>query len=302
MRGVANENDALFSQFGELFSEFFATSKSEGRGADRRIALPLSLEEAAMGASKVVRALHGVRCARCKGDGGEPGSIPHPCYVCEGKGQITKPEEPPHTCERCEGKKTIDLVPCVVCRGKKLVPRDRELTVKVPAGIEDGQILRLAKQGDEAPRRGPPGDLLLEVVVAPHPRLRREGADLFVEVPIDAKTAREGGSVEVPVLGGTRRVKVPASCLSGMQVRLRGHGAVRLGCEPIPVPAATADPYRSMDASAHRGDQIVTFLVKEGDEDPEEAPKARRAGAMPWAIGLAAALAVAVLGAIAAGR
>jgi DnaJ-class molecular chaperone len=301
--GRVKDDKEIFAQFGDLFSEFF---EMNGKGADRRIPLTLSLEEAASGANKVIQATHGVRCARCKGDGGEPGSVGHTCYACHGTGQTQKAGEALRTCERCEGKRKIELIPCAVCRGKRLVPRERTLTVKVPAGIEDGQVIRLPDQGDEAPRgaQRSPGHLFLEVLVTPHPRLRREGA--VVDIRVDSETARRGGRVRVPVLGGERTIAVPKGTESGAQVRLRGHGAVRLGADPVPLPEAPETPYRSVDAGEHRGDQIVTFLVEEGAEsdadDAEEWRRSRGRARLGWALGLAVALAGAVLGALAGGR
>ncbi len=304
-QNVAEGSDAIFEQFGSIFTDFFGGAGGASQnGADRRMALPISLEEAALGASKLVKAVHGVRCARCKGDGGEPDGTTHACPVCEGKGLQAKPGGETSICERCRGKKTIALFPCAVCQGKKLVMRERELTVKVPGGVSEGQILRLAGQGDEATGKGTAGHLLLEIVVAPHPRFRRQGADLLVNVRIDQQLAETGGSATVPVIGGSRKIKVPRNCEEGTVVRLRGQGALRLGAElPSVSPdlATGTDPYRSVDASAFRGDLIVTFVVYT-DEELDERPLKRRGLGGRWEWGLLVALAGAVLAALAANR
>ncbi|MDC3956724.1 DnaJ C-terminal domain-containing protein [Polyangium jinanense] len=236
----------------------------------------VSLEEAASGASKVIKATFEARCAACKGSGVFQSALPG--------------------------------VSCPVCLGKQRVLQERTLTVKVPAGIDDGQILRLAGQGDEASLGvGRPGDLMIEVIVAPHPRLRREGVDLFVEVRIDAETARRGGRVKVPVLDGERTVMVPRGTVTGAELRLAGFGAVRLGAEAVPIPAeVTADPYRSRSVGDHRGDQIVTFVVGEsfvdGKDEAFEVRQAARNTGLFRTVLLAAALIAAVIGALVLGR
>jgi hypothetical protein len=180
--------------------------------------------------------------------------------------------------------------------------RPKTVTVTVPAGVSAGQVLRLSQQGDESTRGGPSGDLLLVVMVQPHPRLRRDGADLFVEVALDAETARRGGRVAVPILGGERMIEVAAGTEDGHRVVLRGHGAMRLGAEPVPIPELHADPYRTVDVSAHRGDQIVTFRVEPDLPTELEEPPARGPSRVAWAISLGLTLAAAALLALATGR
>lgn len=148
---------------------------------------------------------------------------------------------------------------------------------------------------------------MIEVLVAPHPRLRREGVDLFVEVQIDAKTAERGGRVKVPVLDGERMIRVPAGTVTGAELRLAGFGAVRLGAEAVPIPAEVmADPYRSQSVGDHRGDQIVTFVVGEsfadGEEDTSEARRSSRNRGIVRTVALGAALIAAVIGALVLGR
>ncbi|TKD03062.1 DnaJ C-terminal domain-containing protein [Polyangium fumosum] len=262
-------------QFQAIFDDFFRRPVA-GSGRDRRIPMLVSLEEAASGASKVIKATFEAHCTDCKGSGVLLGGPP--------------------------------VFACSVCGGKRHVLQERTLTVKVPAGIDDGQVLRLAGQGDEAPLGGGQrGDLMIEVIVAPHPRLRRAGVDLFVEVRIDAETARRGGRVNVPVLDGERRIVVPAGTVSGAEMRLAGFGAVRLGAEAVPIPAeVTAAPYRSRSVGDHRGDQIVTFVVGEsstdGQDDTSEGRRAARNQGL-WRTGvLAVALVAAVIGAFVLGR
>ncbi|HVK65967.1 MAG TPA: DnaJ C-terminal domain-containing protein [Polyangium sp.] len=262
-------------QFQALFDDFFRRPVA-GSGRDRRIPMLVSLEEAASGASKVIKVTFEALCTDCKG----------------------------------KGVLASDLLGfhCPVCHGKQRVLQERTLTVKVPAGIDDGQILRLAGQGDEASLGvGRPGDLMIEVIVMPHPHLRRAGVDLFVEVRIDAETAQRGGRVKVPVLDGERRIVVPAGTVTGAEMRLAGFGAVRLGAEALPIPAeVTAAPYRSRSVEDHRGDQIVTFVVGEssadGKDDTFEVRRASRNQGLWRTVALAAALVVAVIGAFVLGR
>ncbi|UQA62760.1 J domain-containing protein [Polyangium aurulentum] len=297
--GEPFDPSAILGSIEDLFGAFF---KREVSGADRHADLLLSLEEAASGAKKDVAFTRGIRCTRCEGDGGEPGSATHSCYLCEGSGASAATDKGDTRCERCRGTGKIHLVPCAACEGSRIVSRRKTATVNVPAGIEAGQVLRLPQQGDESPRKGAPGDLFLTIAVQPHPRLRREGADLFVEVTVDARTAREGGRVAVPILGGKRMIELAAGTEDGHRVVLRGHGAVRLGAEPVPIPELNADPYRTVDVSEHRGDEIVTFrVVEEPSEEPERAP-ARGSSRVVWAIGLGLTLVGAALSALATGR
>ncbi|MDI1448574.1 DnaJ C-terminal domain-containing protein [Polyangium sp. 6x1] len=265
----------MADQFQAIFEEFFR-SPTAGSGRERRVPMLVSLEEAASGASKVLHAAYEARCPTCNGNGAPVAGLP--------------------------GRH------CPVCLGKQRVSHERTLTVKVPAGIDDGQILRLAGQGDEAPLGGGrPGDLMIEVIVAPHPRLRREGVNLFVEVRIDPEIARRGGRVKVPVLDGERMIPVPAGTVTGASMRLSGFGAVRLGAEPLPIPAeVTADPYRSRSVEGHRGDQIVTFTVEASIADGmEDRLDTRRSGRMQglWrSAALGVALIAAVIGALVLGR
>ncbi|MDC0741296.1 DnaJ C-terminal domain-containing protein [Polyangium mundeleinium] len=265
----------LEGQFQAIFDDFFRRPAA-GSGQDRRIPMLVSLEEAASGASKVIKATFEAHCTACKGSG-----------VLHGDPYVTG---------------------CPVCVGKRHVLQERTLTVKVPAGIDDGQVLRLAGQGDEAPLGvGRAGDLMIEVIVAPHPCLRRAGVDLFVEVRIDAETARRGGRVKVPVLDGERWIRVSAGTVTGAEMRLAGFGAVRLGAEAVPIPAeVTAAPYRSRSVGDHRGDQIVTFVVGESiadeNDDTFELRRATRNQGLGRTVALAAALVAALIGAFVLGR
>jgi molecular chaperone DnaJ len=297
--GAPFDPSTILGPIEDIFGAFF---KREARGADRRIELSLSLEEAASGCKKAVDFARGARCMRCGGDGGEPGSVTHSCYVCGGSGVRAVQGEGDAPCARCRGTRKIHLVPCAACGGGRLVMRPKTITVTVPAGVEAGQVLRLSQQGDEAAREGSPGDLLLVVMVQPHPRLRRDGADLLVEVAIDAETARSGGRVAVPILGGERMIEVARGTEDGHRVVLRGHGAMRLGAEPVPIPELHADPYRAVDVSAHRGDQIVTFRVEADLPTEQEAPPARGPSRVAWAISLGLTLTAAALLALATGR
>jgi molecular chaperone DnaJ len=297
----------LVDSFQQIFDAFF---DPHAPGKDRRVELPLSLIEASEGCRKPLRYARSVRCDRCKGDGGEPGSATHPCYRCGGKGQrATEVGEDGTaqvvTCDRCKGTKVIHLVPCAYCQGRKLVERQKELTIRVPPGVETGHQLRLNGQGDESPGKGPAGSLLLVVVVATHPRLRREGADIHVQVQIDPETAENGGRVTVPTLSGERTIEVPKGTTSGARLVLPGHGAVRFGAEPVPIPEGPLDPYRVIDVSEHRGDQVVTFEVRAlpAPIQDENEDGARRDGKqVVWAVGLSIALVAGALLAMVAGR
>ena len=247
--------------------------------------LALSLAEAANGCEKTFVVTRRARCGLCEGTGLQPGpeAVEPPGPE---EGELPGPEEGA----------------CVLCKGARFMDRSLRVTLRVPAGVDTGHVLRVRGRGDQAPDQAAPGDLLVLLSVKPHPRLRRDGDDLHVEIPIDAELAREGGQVTVPTLAGGRPLDVPAGTQDGTRLVLRGHGAVRHGAEPVPIPTgqAGADVYRSVHPGDHRGDQIVTFVV-EGDLLLEEACAQPARGLLTWASGVALAT-LAALAAALAGR
>ena len=226
-----------FSDFmSDIFENFFGDTRGRGgrgpggreRGADLRYNLEITLEEAFAGETATVKIPTAVTCETCAGSGAKAGSKPKPCPTCGGYGRVRATQgffSIERTCPNCHGRgETIDD-PCPSCGGAGRVTRERELSVNVPAGVEDGTRIRLAGEGEAGLRGGPAGDLYIFLSLKPHPLFQRDGADLFSRVPISLVTAALGGEFTVPTLDGSdAKVKVPEGTQSGKQFRLRGKG------------------------------------------------------------------------------
>ena len=168
-----------------------------------------------------------VSCDTCDGSGAKKGTDPIKCSTCGGAGQVRMQQgffSIQQTCPNCKGAGTVIADPCTSCQGRGRVRKTKTLSVKVPAGVDDGDRIRLSGEGEAGRNGGPPGDLYVEVRVEPHKIFEREGADLACEVPISIATATLGGEVELPTLDGHVSLKVPAGTQSGKTFRLRGKG------------------------------------------------------------------------------
>lgn len=168
-----------------------------------------------------------VSCEACDGSGAEPGTSPETCPTCNGVGQVRIQQgffSVQQTCPRCEGAGKVVSSPCKSCHGKGRVQEQNTLDVKIPAGVDSGDRIRLGGQGEAGMNGGPPGDLYVQVRVKPHKLFRREGSDLHCEVPVSFATAALGGDLEVPSLDGRVKLKVPAETQTGKQFRVGGKG------------------------------------------------------------------------------
>jgi len=168
-----------------------------------------------------------VSCASCAGTGAKPGTKPTTCPTCRGVGQVRMQQgffSIQQTCPRCQGRGTIIPEPCETCRGSGRVEEQKTLSVKVPAGVDNGDRIRLAGEGEHGEQGGPPGDLYVQIRVKPHPIFTREDSDLYCEVPISFTTAALGGDLEVPTLDGRVNLKIPAETQTGKVFRVRGKG------------------------------------------------------------------------------
>jgi len=225
--------DDLASAFGSIFEDLFGGASGRRnrsqvyRGADLRLHLEITLEEAAHGATKTIRIpVHEV-CTTCQGSGAKPGTRPRPCPTCGGAGQVRLQQgffTIQQTCPDCHGSGTLISDPCPDCRGAGRVRKQKTLEVKIPAGIDTGMRLRQSGYGEPGINGGPPGDLYVEIHVKPHPVFRREGDDLHCEMPISIVTAALGGEVEIPTLDGVASLKIPPETQTGQLFRLRGKG------------------------------------------------------------------------------
>ena len=225
--------EAFSDIFGDVFGDIFGGARRGGarnqvfRGADLRFELELTLEQAVAGDTVNIDIPTQLECARCTGSGAEPGSKPVSCGQCGGTGQLRAQQgffSIQQTCRACQGTGKLIDNPCRDCSGRGRVRKLRTLAVKVPPGVDNGDRIRLAQEGEAGRNGGPPGDLYVDISVKPHEIFERDGMDLACDVPISLATAALGGSVEVPTLDGQLMLKVPAETQSGRLFRLRGKG------------------------------------------------------------------------------
>ncbi|AZH25825.1 molecular chaperone DnaJ [Haloplanus aerogenes] len=226
--------------FGDIFEQFFGGGGGRGgnrprQGQDLRTSLQLDLEEAFEGVEREFTVTRPTRCSDCDGAGHPPDADERTCPNCEGRGQTTQVQQTPFgrmqqtsTCRQCEGEGTLYSETCSTCGGDGQVRREATLSVDIPAGIRDGQTLRMEGEGAPGPNRGPNGDLLIEMSVADHPDFDRDGDDLHYQHPISFPQATFGDTVEIPTLDGTVEMDVPAGTQSGETFRLQGKGMPRL--------------------------------------------------------------------------
>lgn len=189
--------------------------------------MQLSLEEAALGKQVEISVPRHAACGKCDGSGAKKGSKPVNCETCNGIGQVRIQQgffSIQQTCPTCEGAGSTISDPCTACRGEGRVRENKKLTVKIPAGVDNGDRVRLSGEGEAGAFGGPAGDLFVQVSVKPHEIFSRQDSNLLCEVPISFITAALGGSVEVPTLEGRVTLKVPAETQTGKSFRMRGKG------------------------------------------------------------------------------
>ena len=202
------------------------------RGGDLRYDLEISFEESARGAETTIQIPRNEHCDACSGSGAAPGSSPTVCSQCRGQGQVRFQQgffTVARTCPHCHGTGRMITKPCQTCRGAGRVARERKITVKIPAGIATGQQLRLQGEGEAGSAGGPPGSLFVVVHVQEHEFFRREGLNLFCEIPVNFTTLSLGGEIQVPTLDGPENVKVAEGTQTGTTLRLRGKGMPDVG-------------------------------------------------------------------------
>ena len=214
--------------FGDVFGDIFGSRGGQSfRGADLRYNLELSLEEAVFGTSVKIRVPTLETCTSCNGNGARSGTTPETCPTCGGHGQVRLQQglfSIQQTCPRCHGRGVYIADPCPACRGAGKVESTKTLSVKVPAGVDNGDRIRLAGEGEPGDRGGPAGDLYVQIRIKPHQIFTREDNNLSCEVPIGFATAALGGDLEVPTLDGKVTLKIPAETQTGKLFRIRGKG------------------------------------------------------------------------------
>ncbi len=219
--------------FGDVFGDIFGGGRRGGgqrqaaRGSDLRYNLELSLEEAIRGLTKELKVPTLVGCDSCDGTGAKKGSSVSACGTCHGMGQVQMRQGffvTNQTCPTCHGRGKIIKDPCSKCYGNGRVEKTKTLSVKIPAGVDTGDRIRLAGEGEAGEFGAPAGDLYVQVTVREHPIFVRDGNNLYCEVPISFATAALGGDIEVPTLDGKVNLKIPAETQTGRMFRLRGKG------------------------------------------------------------------------------
>jgi len=219
--------------FGDVFGDIFGGGRRGGgaqraqRGSDLQYNLELTLEQAVFGTEVKIRVPTLVSCKSCSGSGAKKGTSAKTCTTCGGAGQVRMQQgffAVQQTCPQCRGKGKMISDPCSDCHGQGRKQEQKTLSVKVPAGVDTGDRIRLANEGEAGENAAPNGDLYVQMHVKAHDIFNREDNDLFCEMPISVGTAALGGEIEVPTLDGKLRLKIPAETQTGKSFRMRGKG------------------------------------------------------------------------------
>ena len=243
----------IFSMFEDIFGGMGGArgrNQAGRRGLDLETEVELTLEQVAAGADQTLEFERTDFCDTCSGSGAKAGTTPDKCEACRGYGQVQQQVQSFFgvstrimTCQRCGGKGTIITDPCSDCRGTGRRRKKRVLTVHIPAGVHDGQVVRIRGEGEPAQHGTNRGDLHVYLRVAQHPFLLRRGSDLICQVPIAFAQAALGGDLSVPTLSGPEEVQIPAGSQNGDVLRLKGRG--------LPSPRARRN-----------GDQLVQLFIE----------------------------------------
>ena len=230
-QGGFNDFADIFSSFGDIFGDLSGGKKKRSsavRGSDIRYNLDITLEEAFSGISKQISFNIASTCGTCSGSGADGNSKPEDCGTCRGSGKIRAQQGffiVERTCTTCGGVGQIIKNKCKTCGGQGRVDREKVLSVKIPAGVEDGNRIRLAGEGESGARGGQAGDLYVFISVKNHKFFERKGDDIYCEIPIKMTTAALGGSVEIPTIDGTiTRLAIPEGTQTNDQFRLKSKG------------------------------------------------------------------------------
>ncbi|MGD9798811.1 MAG: molecular chaperone DnaJ [Acidimicrobiia bacterium] len=236
-RGGATFRAEDLGDLGDLFGGMFGRggrpSRGSGpqRGGDLETSLHLSFDEAVRGVTTSVNLVGDAPCATCHGSGAAPGTAPTTCPTCRGQGVVADNQGPfsfSSPCPSCGGRGVVVEHPCPTCAGRGVERRPRTVKVRIPAGVEDGQRIRMKERGSPGRNGGPPGDLYVVVEVAPHPLFGRRGDDLTIDVPVTFPEATLGADISVPTLDGDPvTIRVPPGTRSGRTFRVKGRGVAR---------------------------------------------------------------------------
>ncbi len=225
--GAADFGDIFGSVFGDMFGGGGGGRSRARRGSDLLFNLELSLEEAVNGTQQTIKVPTQVACKACDGSGAKKGSSKKTCATCHGQGQVRMQQgffSVQQTCPTCQGAGEVIENPCEVCHGQGRVHDTKTLAVKIPAGVDNGDRIRLSGEGEAGEHGAPAGDLFVEVTVKPHKIFTRKGNDLYCEMPVSFVTAALGGELEVPTLSGKGNLKIPAETQTGKLFKISGKG------------------------------------------------------------------------------
>lgn len=253
-QGFGGFDDIFGDIFGDMFGGGFGGGRPRRRGpergADIRQRVNISFEEAAFGKKVQVKINRSEECDECHGSGAKPGTSKKTCSTCNGSGQVQSVQRTPfgniastRTCSTCNGEGEVIESPCTKCHGKGSIRKTKTIEVDIPAGIDEGQMIKLSGQGELGVRGGPRGDLYIEVNVKSHQLFTREGYDIYLEMPITFAQATLGDKIQVPTLDGKVEYEIPEGTQTGTVFRLKGKGIPKL-------------------RSNVRGDQYVKVIVE----------------------------------------
>ena len=232
--GAGAAGGGFADAFGDIFGDIFGGGRGGSggrsnvyRGADLRYNLEISLEDAARGSETRIRIPTMEECKVCDGSGAKPGTEPKSCPTCGGHGQVRMQQgffSLQQTCPKCHGTGRFIPTPCTTCHGAGRIKQQKTLSVKIPAGIDEGDRIRLSGEGEPGVNGGPSGDLYVQIHLKEHAVFQRDHDDLHCEMPIGFAIAAIGGEIEIPTLDGMARLKIPAETQSGKVFRLRSKG------------------------------------------------------------------------------
>ncbi|QXQ06321.1 molecular chaperone DnaJ [Sphingosinicellaceae bacterium] len=270
-----------FGGFGDIFSDIFEQftgrgRQPTGRGQDLRYDLEMTLEEAFNGKEAALEIEVAVGCDTCHGSGSKAGSAAKTCGTCRGQGQVAMRQGlfmVERTCPTCHGAGQIIADPCDTCHGQGRVERQKSLSVKIPAGVDEGTRIRMAGEGEAGMRGGPTGDLYIFVHMKPHAVFKRDGTTLFAQAPVSVTTMALGGEIEVPVLDKTvAAIKVPHGTQTGKQFRVRGRGMPALNGAGFGDLVVQLDVETPVKLTKRQRELLEEFQAIEAEQDGKNNP------------------------------
>lgn len=272
-----------FGDFGDIFSQFFgggsraANPNAPRQGEDLQYRMDLKFEEAIFGKETKITYSRNATCHTCDGSGAKPGTSPVTCPKCQGTGFVEVEQQSPlgrirsrQACDRCGGKGKIIENPCETCHGTGKEKQSHEIKVTVPAGVEDGQQMRLEGQGEAGENGGPYGDLYIVFRVKPSDKYQRDGTEIYITIPITFPQATLGDEIKVDTVHGPVSLKIPAGTQSGTKFRLRGKGAPHLRSKQMGDETVTVNVTTPKHLNDKQKEALMEFVRAGGEKiDPQ---------------------------------